>query len=92
MAASIKTPQTIIVRLLDSLVFASAAAMFYYIFVYLELNLCVKIFDSIGKSRYKFCLFLIPIVEIILFRTLPMLGVYTIEPVWGRVIGISCLP
>ena len=91
-ATSIKTPQMIMERLLPSLAFASAAAMFYYIFVYLELNLCVEFFDRIGKSKYKLWVFLIPVIEIILFRSLPMLGVYTLEPIWGRVLSISCLP
>ena len=91
-ATNIRTPQMIMGKLFESLVFASAAAMFYYIFVYLELNLCVNIFDKIGKSKYKLWVFLIPVIEITLFRSLPMLGVYTIEPTGGRVLSISCLP
>ena len=74
-----------------NLLTGKAAAIMYFVFVYCELTLLIPLIDRLAHTRYRLIGFLISPVEIILFRLLPVLGVYAKPRVLDILVGISCL-
>lgn len=73
-------------------IIGQASAPFYYIFVYCEFALLIPLIDKIAKSKYKKIAFLIPILEIIFTRMLPiMLGIIGVHRYVLSVQAILCV-
>lgn len=83
--------QAVPITYLKNLLTGRAAAIMYYVFVYCELTLLIPVFDRLARSRYRFFVFLISPLEIVLFRLLPLLGVYSLPHYVTILRGVSCL-
>lgn len=68
-----------------------AAAIMYYIFVYIQLTLLIPAADKLSNSKFRYIGLFVTPVEIILFRFLPLLTGIQFGTVLSTLIRLSCL-
>lgn len=76
---------------LKSLLLGNAAPIMYYIFVYCELTLLIPMIDKLAKSKYKYCGFIISLLEIIIMRLIPSITGYIFNDYIIKIMNLSCL-
>ena len=86
-----KTPEQLPLAYLKALLTANASAALYYIFVYIELTLCIPIIDKLARSKAKWIGFLISPLEIAALRMLPLITGREVNGYLGILMNVSCL-
>ena len=85
------TPSQIPIEFVKQSITGSAAAMMYYIFVYCEFTLLIPVIDKLAKSKFKYLVFAISPLEIIVMRLLPQVAGYEINTYISLIMSVSCL-
>lgn len=84
-----QTPSSIPWLYIKNLLTANSAPMMYYIAVYCQLTLLVPVINKFANSKYKYLIFLLSPIEIIVMRTLPILFGFQIPNVITSIMHIS---
>ena len=85
-----KTPAMLPILYLKKLVAGSAAAIMYYVFIYIEFTLLIPLIDKLSKSNYKYIGFMVAPMEIICMRLIPLLTGCEVNRYLRVIIHISC--
>lgn len=85
------TPEKIPTQLIKNLIAGNGAAVMYYIWVYCELTILVPLIDKLSNSKFKWIIFAISPIEIILMHTIPVVLSIELNKYIAMIMGLSCV-
>ncbi|MBQ1999827.1 MAG: acyltransferase family protein, partial [Spirochaetales bacterium] len=88
---NISNPANIPIVFFKNIITGKAAAVMYYIFVYCEFTLLIPLIDRLAKSKFKYYVFLITPIEIVIMRSFPIIMGLEMNKYINIVMSISCL-